>query len=166
MDEKDLIPFNRKESSFFVDLILLRNTMFKNLDAMKDRLKAFPGDWEDLQDFVEKAERIQNNLSNTIPPEKLLRYKQLVERGRYYMDLQGPIPKKDYRLIDSKELSDVAEAAIKGECALCMAEGREVKRCKLRNALLTIAPPTEVSKYKCEYRSVAGDLIAGREVVL
>lgn len=166
MSDKELIPFNRKENAFYVDLILLRNTMLQNMDSVKDRLAEFPDDWNDLQMIMEKAERIQNDLSNTIPPEKLLRYKKLVEHGRYYMEFPGASPTKDFRLIDVKELSDLAESAIKGECALCMAEGKEVKRCRLRTALLTVAPPTKVSMYGCEYRSVAGDLIAGREVKL
>ena len=166
MEEKEYTPFNRREHSFYVDLILLRNTMMNNADAVKDRLKDTPGAWRDLKLMEKIAEKIQNALSLTIPAEKLLRYKKLVECGRYYLDFPGPVPRKNYRLMDVKELTYLAEEAIKGKCALCMAEGREVKRCALREALLTAAIPSEISRVGCEYRHVAAQLEAGKDVVL
>ena len=164
--EKELVPFNRREHAFYVDLILLRNTMMNNMDAVKDRLKDTPGAWRDLKLMEKIAEKIQNILSLSIPPEKLLRYKKLVEHGRYYLDFQGPVPRKDYRLVDTRELTYLAEEAIKGKCALCMAEGREVKRCALREALLTIAIPSEIKQFGCEYRHAAAQLLEGKEVKL
>lgn len=160
------MPFNKRENQFYVDLILLRNALMNNADAVKDRLKAYPGAWRDLKLLEKIAEKIQNDLSLTIPPEKLMRYKKLVEHGRYYLDFQGPIPHKTYKLMDTHDLSYLAEEAIKGRCGICLAEGRDIKRCALREALLTVAPPSVISQVGCEYRHVAGDLEANREVRL
>ena len=159
-------PFNKRENQFYVDLILLRNALMNNTEAVKDRLKEYPGDWRDLKLIEKLAEKIQNHLSLTIPPEKLLRYEQLVRHGRYYLDFQGPIPHKVYKLMEAHDLAYIAEEAIKGRCGICLAEGREVKRCALRDALLTVAPPSAISQVGCEYRHVAGDLEANREVHL
>ena len=163
MNEK---PFNRAENRFFTELIILRNTMFQGSDAVKERLEPFKGAWRDLKLMEKLAEKIQECLSATLPPEKLLKYQKLVKHGKIYLDFPGASPKDDHILVSAKNAAFLAEYAIKGECALCMKDGREVKRCPLRDALLSIAPPTKVSEIGCEYRSVAGDLLSGREVSL
>ena len=58
------------------------------------------------------------------------------------------------------------EAAMRGECAMCIREGRDVKRCRLRDALLPVAPPSEFSRYGCEYRQPASQLVQGDNVIL
>lgn len=163
---KEVVPFNRRENEFFIQLLLMRNNLYSNADDVKERLKDFPGDWRDLKLILKLGEKIQNHLSSTIPSDKLVRYKQLVEIGRYTLEFPGASPKGRYKLMDVDDLSHLAEAAIKGQCGLCMAEGRDVKRCPLREALLVVAPPAKISAVGCEYRHVAGDLEAGREVAI
>ena len=166
MAEYEQTPFSRQESKFFTELILLRNTIYNGVESVKDRLKPFPGAYRDLKLCEKLLEKIQRDISETIPNDKLRRFQQLVKVGRIYLDYPGASVKPIYILLDANELNDLAEAAIKGQCALCMREGKEIRACKLRYALLTVAPPSEVSRYGCEYRHVAGDLEAGREVSL
>lgn len=164
MADREHKPFNRRENEFYIQLILMRNNIFSNAEAIKERLKPLKGGWRDLMLILKLGEKIQNFLSSTIPGEKLLRYKALIENGRFQLDFPGASPKGRFKLMDTEELSDLAEAAIKGQCGLCMAEGKEIKKCPLRNALLTVCPPMEISRMGCEYRKTAGDLEAGREV--
>lgn len=161
---KELTPFNRREQEFFIQLLLLRNDLYSNAESVRERLKDYPGDWRDLHLILKLAEKIQNHLSLTIPPERLLRYKELVNHGKYMLEFPGASPNGHYKLVDVKELSDLGEAAIRGQCSMCMLDGKEIKRCPLRNALLTVATPTQISKYGCEYRKAASDLNANREV--
>ena len=71
-------------------------------------------------------------------------------------DFDVVVPADDYNVI--------ATAAMKSQCATCMLEGKDVKRCRLREALNTAVPPKneKVSKFGCEYQSLIYDHMDGK----
>lgn len=59
------------------------------------------------------------------------------------------------QIVPSEELKVLINHVIENECAMCVKDQREQKGCKLRKALMLIAPPQEVNKNGCNYRDVA-----------
>ena len=60
------------------------------------------------------------------------------------------------------------DAVIENECMMCLKDGKEINKCKIREALLEVGPPTEIIEdgIGCEYRDVPGQLIRGEIVTV
>lgn len=162
-EEKKLL--NRRENEFFVDIMVLRNTFYKNAEALRGRLKPYRGAWRDLKLMIYLTDKLQAIISETVPLKQLLRYEALAKHGLHAVDIPGPVQLHGLLKICTVEsLTAMAEAAMRNECAMCIKDGREIKRCALRKALIEAAPPTEISELGCEYRDAAGALVSGREL--
>lgn len=168
MTETDKKMPNRRENDFLVDTMIVNNAYFRSRDAVLERLTSVdPNAGELLDKFHELNDKLQKMFLSTIPERKWLRYEQLARHGKHSVDFPDPVQIRGMvRLVDVRDLTAVIEAAMKGECALCVKEGKEATRCKLRDALLSLVAPEKVSEFGCEYRDPAGALVSGRELVL
>ena len=50
---------------------------------------------------------------------------------------------------------EIINAAMAGECAVCLRDEDAAKRCKLRRAMMDIVPPNDVPSCGCAYRNIA-----------
>lgn len=66
----------------------------------------------------------------------------------------------DVQIVPTPELKLLINKVIENECAMCVKDSREQRRCKLRRALMLIAPPNEVKKDGCNYL----DVVAGNDL--
>jgi len=161
---------DRRENEFMMNLMILRNTLRKNAPSVEDRAKrAGAGVWEDIVAMNDLVERVQEALLRTMPENRDEYYRNYALYGHYELRMNGPVRTARHVLISDVRLGDLCEAAMKSECILCLREGKEIGRCRLREALLEVAPPSEIQEglwRKCEYRGAAGDVIHGRDVTI
>lgn len=59
---------------------------------------------------------------------------------------------KDICAVPAAALEDVVNAAMSAQCAICLKEDRDVRRCRLRRSLLKVAPPQTMETAGCVYR--------------
>lgn len=163
---------NRQENALMLDLMLLRNTLVKNGEAVRERLKGAPHGWRDMRLLWYLVNKLQEELLKTMPDRRVAYYNQMAQHGQVIIDIPGPIPRGRHILITDEHLAAITTAAMDGECALCLKEGKEVQRCPIRQALLEVAPPTQVSSGDrawwagCEYQKAASALVQGKEVTI
>jgi hypothetical protein len=161
---------DRRENEFMLNLMILRNTLRKNAPSVEDRAKrAGAGVWEDIVAMNDLVERVQEALLRTMPEKRDEYYRAYALHGHYELRMNGPVRTARHVLISDVRLGDLCEAAMKSECILCLREGKEIGRCRLREALLEVAPPSKIQEglwRKCEYRGAAGDVIHGRDVTI
>jgi len=168
MEEKKM-P-NGKEDALMIQLMILRNGLINYGESVRERLKPLPGAWRDLKLLITLVTKTQNRLVDTMPERRQDYYYNLAQRGRLKVELPGPSKTPQYVMIGTRELSVIIEAAMCGECAMCLRTGREAKNCLIRNTLMTVAPPEEVRDMRglsiaCEYRDAASALVRNEDVV-
>ena len=159
---------NKQENEFMLNLMILRNTLKRNAPACRERARlAGKWVWRDIRLMLTLVCRIQEKMLRTMPAGRDDYYRAYAVHGHYELHINGPIRTSRQLLVTDKHLGEISEAAMKSECILCMREGSEIGQCKLREALLEAAPPTEIQEglwRKCEYRDAAGALVQGRDV--
>ena len=162
---------NRGEHLFLTDTMILRNSLVRHGEAVRDRLRdyGYRWAWRDIRLLISLVTRLQDQLLATVPPKRQAYYDRLATAGVYRVEMPGPV---DHRYVwaDAEDLAALTEAAMLTECAMCVREGKELRECRLRQALLALAPLTQTDESDrfatCEYRDTASSLISGRETHL
>lgn len=162
---------SREEHQFLTDTMILRNTLAHHGPAIRDRLKkyGYKYGWRDVRLMISVLTRLQDRLLDTMPPRRQDYYHRLATAGRYKVEM-GTVTDRRYVWADAEDLGALTEAAMSTECAMCVREGRELRGCRLRQALLALAPldkGEDTGRFaSCEYRWIASELIKDREVNL
>lgn len=159
----------RAEHAAIVDLMIVRNDLIKNGEALKERLSGHKNAWRDLRLLITLVNRLQDMLRDTLPDKRVLYYEKLGAHGRNIVDIPGPVPPPWHILMSADKLAAITAAAMEAECAMCVRDGKEVARCRLREALIEAAPPdaytdTDSPFAVCEYRDAGSKLACGKEV--
>lgn len=166
--EIDRTKPDRRENELMMNLMVLRNTLVRNAPAARERAKrAGKWVWRDLRLMLRLVIKTQEALLQTMPESRRDYYTAYAMNGHYELRMDGPVRTPRHVLITDVHLGSITEAAMGSECVMCLREGSEIGKCPLREALLEVAPPTELQEghwRKCEYRGAAGDLIQGRDV--
>lgn len=162
---------NADENALMMNLMILRNTLVTHGPSVKERLRKTPNAWRDLCLLVRLVTKTQDRLLDTMPERRTAYYYSLAQHAKVAVELPGPAKRGRYIMIDEKKLAAITEAAMCGECAVCMRDGRDVKRCLIREALLEVAPPEEIRDshtlaYGCEYRDIASALVGQQEMTI
>lgn len=161
---------NKLENEFMMNLMIVRNTLKKNAPACRERARrAGKWVWRDIRLMSVLVERVQEQLLRTMPEGRDDYYRAYARSGHYEFHMNGPVSHDRQVLVTDRNLGAMCEAAMRGECILCMREGNEIDRCELREALLEAAPPTALSEgrwRRCEYRHAAEQLIEGKDVTV
>ena len=160
---------DRRENEFMLNTMIVRNTLMTNAPAIRERARrAGKWVWRDIRLMLTLINRIQDALIETMPESRDQYYTAYARHGHYKMEIDGPIDTARHVLITARHLGAITDAAMSSECILCIREGNEISRCPLRDALLEVAPPTNLEPEgmirKCEYRDAAGKILHGEEV--
>lgn len=162
---------NKYENQFFMDLMILRNSLTTKADKVADRLRMVnPHARRDLSLLLSLVDRLQTQLADTMPDTRSAYYAAIARHGRYHFTTDGPIKGNEVVIISTKRLAQLCEAVMENECVLCMRDGEQIERCPIRDVLLEVAPPTETqlegATWKCEYAGAAGQLVEGKDVTI
>ncbi len=161
---------NRAENEFMMNLMVLRNSLYQYGPVMRERCRrAGKYAWRDLRLMTRIVSTLQDALMRTMPATREAYYDEYRRNGHYELVLNGPVRQKRYVMISDRKLAAVMEAAMCSECVMCVRDGSEIRKCELREAMLEVAPPTEVQDGKwtrCEYRDAAGQLIREEEITI
>lgn len=160
---------NRRENDFFIGLMVARHIMSTCRDAIRQRMKQYKYGWRDVRLLEVMLEKVQQEMMDTIPDKRLDYYEHLRLYGKHTIEIPGPIPRGSHRLINHKDLEALIGAAMGGMCCMCIREGREITECRVRQALLSVAPPDQVTGdggrfIKCEYQEAASALVDGQDI--
>ena len=158
----------RKENRFMTNLMVVLHTLRSDRDAAEARLKAYGYRWSrrDTGLLIHLVDKLQAELLETMPDKRIGYYRRMAQEAQIVIDYPGPVPRKNSLLIDTQDLAAITEAAMRHECAMCIRDGREIRDCRLREALLPIAPPAEFSRTGCEYRQPASQLVQGEDITI
>lgn len=145
----------KAENQFNLAIMILRNELQRRSDVMKDRLAATEGGLRNLGLLKWLVDFVQDAITQTLTDKDIQKYATYAEHGRLTIDIPGAVETRTHVAIDKKDLNELANYAVYGQCTTCIREGKEIKRCPLRQILLHVAPPVELADHKgimsCEY---------------
>lgn len=159
---------NRKENRFMTNLMVILHTLLTDRDAAEARLAAYGYRYvrRDIGLLIHLVDKLQQEMCNTVPDRRIAYYQTMAREAQIVVEFPGAVPKNRHVLVGVNDLAAICETALLSECVMCVRDGREIKNCRLRAAMMTVAPPAEVSRTGCEYRTPASQLTQGEDITL
>ena len=147
-------PLTGKEMNMLEHLVLLDARLTQFTDYMRDRLGAVENGWRDWKLVQAKVAHLVEALYKTISKSNAMHFYLLHQYGEAHITERPAVHQKGYTNISGDDLQTLLEIILRHECAMCMKEGKEVKKCKLRRLMLELAPPSKVDTHWCEYQKI------------
>lgn len=153
---------NSREVHAIEFLAGLDNQLASNQDALRPRLEKIPNGWRDYRLAVTRTEKVLDAVYETLPDKTLRHMERLCLHGEVVIRPKPLIKMPDdVQIVPTEDLRMLINSAMQSECAICVKDCREQKKCRLRKALSTIAPANNVTAdglcpytnvvAKCEY---------------
>ena len=161
----EMIP-NARELHIIEFVAGLHAQIKKGEEILKPRLDAIPGGWMNYRTASSRIEKVLDGIYQTLPMKTLRHMDRLCQCGEVIIRPKPAIKMPDdTRIVLSDDLKMLINVAITNECAMCIKDGREQKKCALRKALENIAPTAGVSKKGlCAYVEVAAQNELGKYI--
>lgn len=123
--------------------------------VIKPRIRHIPGAWRNYKSGLALMGRAMNAALQTVPDDQFNRISTLFDYAEITLDL----PKASVNgrggsvlAVDSAQLMALVYYAMRNECAICLKEGGEAKRCELYAALKGCYEPETWDTYGCPWR--------------
>lgn len=133
-------------------------------EPLKARLQTIPNAWRDYRMCVSRIGRLVEQVYQTLPIKTLKHMEALCRHGEVLIRFKPVAKSDDAQLIMTSDLKELINVAMEAKCTICF-EGRAgVKACRLRKALMDVAPPRDLSLGECPYRYVIENCKAGEYI--
>ena len=153
-----IIPANAREIHVIEFLAGLDCQLISAQEILKPRLDTIPNGWRDFRLGATRIEKVLDAVYATLPTkplqhmDRLHRYGEVVLRPKPLIKIPGDM----VQIVDNDDLKLLINTTIAAECAMCVKDAREQKKCKLRAVLENIAPTEAIHKNGlCAYVDVA-----------
>ena len=155
MTGENIRELNGRESSSIEYLAALDSQLAIAETTLQERLKTVPDAWRQFRITRSAMEKVLNALYSTVPNKMLIHMQKLALSGECIIRPRPVVKIKGLQTVPEDELKDIINIVISGKCAFCLDDARTAKKCKLRKALMMIAPPGEIGNADCPYSVVA-----------
>lgn len=137
----------------------LHSTLLRQGEVLRPRLARQCGTaWRDWRLLTTLSGRISGVLVDSMTERDCLWLDRMLRESRVGVDIQGPVSRTEYVIVDARDLAAIVRMAAANECQMCLKCGRELRACPLRDMLLSIAPPPKIGDGSvCEYAHVNWD---------
>ena len=157
----DYLEVYRDERNMIEYLAILNWLGSKYDAALERRLRTIRNGWRDWRCIRALLRRLVYALEyDTMSPQDRDRLDKRLRGGEILIRPRSAVV-VEYTLAEVNQLNTVATYACKNECSICMLEGREIKKCRLRRALMQLTPPKEPEpdRFGCEFRRLAMEIV-------
>ena len=141
--EDDKLPLAGKELKCVEYLVAMESRVMEVGEALRDRLRLVPNGWRQFRLLTSTLDRLMTDLYDTIPYKGQLYLRNILDHGEVLIRFVPASRNPEWKLVKDEDLAVLVNMAMASECAMCLRQGREAKKCKLRRALEDIAPPNE-----------------------
>lgn len=133
---------------------------------LEERLKSIPDAWRQFRIAQTATDKLIRGLYQSMPDKQLNHMIRLIEFGEVVIRPK-PVCKlpEDVQIVQTADLKLLINAAMSGECAVCIKEPHLQKRCKLYKAMMNICPPKELKHNGlCPYVEIAAASELGKYI--
>lgn len=146
---------NGQEMRVIEYLAAMDSKITQSGEALRERLKDIPNGWRQWRLMAVTTDRLLAQLYDTMPIKNLRHIQNICDYGEIIIRIAPVSRVPEHTLISEDDLRVVFNTAMAAECAICLKDGKEIDRCPLRRAMLSIAPPSEDPPIGCGYRNHA-----------
>ena len=141
MNELPIIPANAREIHIIEYIACLDQQLNVAQGILEDGLRKIPNGWRNFRLAQATTEKVVDAIYGTLP-EKTIRHMQgLNQHGEVVIRKKPMVPLgDDAQFVLPEDLKVLINTSIAAECAMCLRNKQEQKKCKLRRALQDIAP--------------------------
>ena len=124
---------------------------------LEERLRGIPNGIEDYDNIISTLDKLLGAILDTMP-EKTVQHMEMICKCGQVIIRPKPMIKMpdDVHIVNKDDLKVLINMVVEHECAMCLRNEKEQRRCKLRRAMHHIAPTEAIHKDdKCSYLDVA-----------
>lgn len=108
---------------------------------LEERLKMVPDLWRQYRIARSALGKIVDGLYKTMELRALARLMRMNENSELVFRPRSPLNNAtDARVVLDKDLSTLVTYVLQNKCCFCLCEGKDIKNCDLRKALMNIIP--------------------------
>lgn len=123
---------------------------------LEERLRSVPDLWRQYRMAQSAVGKVVDGLYTTVPDKTRMHMRRLCDSGEIVIRQKLAVRLDDVRFVMISDLKALANVAISAECAICLKDNREMRKCKFRKAMERMMPVDSIpSDGRCQYRSVA-----------
>lgn len=155
--EQNRQKLNGRELAMLELLVMMHGMMHgrgtKDLEGLMRR--SAPNGWVQFRQAMGILDKLLDKVYDAIPVSNLRMIDNMMRNGEVSIKLQrAGAYDDDLTIAPAKELTMVINCAMHAECAMCLKNRADIKRCELRRALDAINPPETFETTSCPYRDV------------
>lgn len=155
---------NSRELHRFELIAVLDMQLHKGTEVLKNRLQTIPNGWRDYRMIATRLSRLVSQIYETLPTNRIRYMETLCAYGEVLIRVRPAAKSDENILIPVSALKMLVNHAMAGTCTMCFKGRDEVKACKLRKALIEVAPPVDLTLGECPYRYVIEQNEEGRYI--
>lgn len=156
-DIRKALNSNEKRAIMYVASLDARLSL--DCKCLEKRLKSVPDLWRQYRIAMTAIDKVVDGLYSTIPKEGLLSISRMCDNSDVVLQPKNELNRSsDIEVAHTDDLRVLINETMKANCAMCLKEGAEIRKCPIRKALTNIAPPTEFKAgVMCNYAYVAAN---------
>lgn len=149
----------KKINSYEMDAILYLGLLDGRLkldgETLEKRLRAIPDAWRQYRIAQTAMDKTIGYLYDSVPQSQLRHLRTTIQNSTVQIKPRGVTPPPQSMIIGEDILRLLVTETMVANCALCLADPNEVRKCRIRKALTTITPPDTYPKGNtCPYREI------------
>ena len=149
-----ITEMNSRELHRFELIAVLDMQLHSGTELLKARLQTIPNGWRDYRMISTRLGRLVSQIYETMPTNRVRYMQTLCEYGEVLIRVRPAAKSDENMLIPISALKVLVNHAMAGTCTMCFDGPDKVKACKLRKALMEVAPPVDLNLGECPYRYV------------
>ena len=148
-----------KEVRLIEYMAVLDKKLSESGERMEERIRSVPDLYRQYRIAQVAMDKLIRGLYDTLPPKSLRRMQREAESCEVSIRPVSSLNNfTDSRVVLLEDLDAIISVAMRSTCSICMKEGADIRKCKLRNALIDIAEHYKITDGAlCEYAYEATD---------
>lgn len=155
LENGDKAPLSGAELKIVEFMIAVNDRLLAGGDALRERLKAIPNGWRDYRLMATTMDRMLSEIYPTVPMKGRLYLQKIIDHGEALIRYVPASRTAEWKVIRDDDLAVLINLAMSSECAICLKDGSELRKCELKHVLENMAPPMKGHPPGgCGYRNV------------
>ena len=125
-------------------------------EPLKERLQQTSDGWRNYRLAMTCLEKAIDAVYASVDDETRFHMRNLAESSEVIIRPKVTAVEKNLQIVADEHLRVLVNTSMAAECAVCLKEGTDVRKCELRKALQFTAPPDRhAPKGRCPYAEIA-----------
>lgn len=152
---KRYAPLTSRETRSIEMIAVLDARLANDRPYLEDRLRSVPDLYRQWRIAETAVCKVVDGLYETLDEKTLMRIRKIYNNGEVIVRPKGSLTKdSDTAIVLAEDLKTLVDTVTSSECGMCLKDGKNIKRCKVREALMRLTPPVKVfdeNASLCEY---------------